>query len=113
MLDTYYAQLADEIAGLVVVSTFGFYALRLLANFRQGMLEKGWKQVAAGALALISAQFLFLVSLMGSSGWAGALNDIGEAMRFIAMIFLILGLRAHYLVWRVDKRVIAPVERSN
>ena len=109
-----YESLVIEIVGLAVVFFFGFYALKLLSNFREGMLEKGWKQVAIGALFLIAAQILFLIPLMGSSPLVTALNYTGSAMRVFAMIFLILCLRAHYMVWRVNKKeeTVSPIKRS-
>ena len=111
-----YTVLVPEIAGLAMTCFFAFYALKLLANFRQGMLERGWKQVAIGALFLIVAQFFFLPSSAANSALSVALTLTGMSMRLIAMILLILGLRAHYMVWRPDNKKVgvaaAPVEHS-
>jgi hypothetical protein len=115
MLAIDYLSLVTVIGGLAMVLFFGFYALKLLSNFREGMLEKGWKQVATGALFLIVAQLLFLIPVMGSSPLANALNYIGTATRFLAMAFLILGLRGHYMVWRVNNKkaeAVLPLESS-
>ena len=91
------------VGGLVVISIFGFYALKILGNFKSGMLEKGWKQVALGSVFLILAQLLLIVSQIGVAGLTNFLDLVAYALRLLAMIFLILGLREHYLVWRVDK----------
>lgn len=105
-----YSELAIVIGGLVVMSAFAFYALKILANFRSGMLERGWKDVALGAVFLISAQLLLLISQIGAAGLTNSLDLAASLLRFLAMIFLILGLREHYLVWRVDKARPVPVE---
>jgi hypothetical protein len=93
-----------EIAGIVVLSIFGFYAVRLLATFKQGMLEKGWRNVTSGALMLAIAQIPFLVSRIGNAALGSLLNETGNILRFIGIVFLILGFRAQYQVWRVDNK---------
>lgn len=105
-----YIQFAILVAGLGVISVFGFYALKILANFKTGMLERGWKQVAVGAVSLILAQLLIILSQINVAGLTYPLMIIGSALRLVAMIFLILGLREHYLVWRVDKSRSVSVE---
>ncbi len=37
-----------EVIGIVVLSTFGYYALKLMTSFRKGMLERGWRLVTFG-----------------------------------------------------------------
>ncbi|MGH2638590.1 MAG: hypothetical protein ACRDF4_04825 [Rhabdochlamydiaceae bacterium] len=109
-----YILLAAEITGLVILSGFGFYAARLLASFRTGMLQKGWKQVTVGAVFLVSAQFSFLASGIGYSGLVSLLGDVGTLMRFIGVVFLTIGLRAHYQVWRLDnKELVTPTVSIN
>lgn len=105
-----YAQFAIVVGGLVVISVFGFYALKILANFKSGMLEKGWKQVAIGAIFLILAQLLMIVSQASIAGLTYPLFIIGSALRLLGMIFMIIGLREHYLVWRVAKTTPASIE---
>lgn len=98
------------LGGLVVLSCFAFYALRILSNFRTGMLEKGWKWVGLGAVFLIFAQLLILISQLGVAELANPLILTGSALRVFAMILLVLGLREHYLVWQVDKVRPLPIE---
>ncbi|MGI0080416.1 MAG: hypothetical protein ACRECH_12430 [Nitrososphaerales archaeon] len=97
-----YVQVA-EITGLVTLSAFGFYAIRLVASFRTGLLAKSWKQVTAGAIFLISAQIPFLASGIGVSGGDSFLIATGTLMRFVGVVFLVIGLRAQSRVWRPDK----------
>ena len=99
------------IGGLAVLGAFGFYALKLLANFRSGMLEKGWKQIAIGSILLIFSQLLLIISQFDVVGLTTPLYLVGSACRILAMIFLILGLREHYLVWRIDKTRQVPLEK--
>jgi len=103
-----YNQLTIEILGVVVLSIFGFYAVRLLSTFRNGMLEKGWKYVTEGAIILALAQIPFLVARIGSPSFVSLLDDAGDILRLIGMIFLILGFRAQYQVWRLDKKDLSP-----
>ncbi|MDG6923090.1 MAG: hypothetical protein JRN67_07350 [Nitrososphaerota archaeon] len=97
-------QQATYVVGMAVVLAFGFYAVRLLASFRKGMLEKGWKQVAVGAILLVLSQLLFLVSGIDFSNLEFVLGTFGTLTRFFGMIFIILGLRTHYQVWRLDNK---------
>jgi hypothetical protein len=98
--------------GAVVTFAFGFYAIRLLTSFRMGMLEKGWKHVAYGGISLIVAQFVLLASEFGSPTLEVTLGDIGTLARFTGMVFISLGLRAHYQVWRLDNKDVAPTPQS-
>ena len=107
-----YNQLTIEIIGIVVLSIFGFYAIRLLSTFRNGMLEKGWKYVTEGAIILGLGQIPYLLSWIGSASLFSLLNDVGMLMRFVGMIFLILGFRAQYQVWRLDNKDLSPPIKS-
>lgn len=99
------------LGGLVLLGAFGFYALKLLANFRSGMLEKGWKQIAIGSVLLIFSQLLLIISQFDVTGFTAPPFLVGSAFRIFAMIFLILGVREHYLVWRIDKTRQMPSEK--
>jgi hypothetical protein len=99
-----YLVLVKEVAGVAVLSAFGYYAVRLLASFRKGMLERGWRLVVFGAILLGIAQIPFLVAAVTLGNLSSMLDDAGEAFRFIGMIFLILGFRAQYQIWRVDRK---------
>jgi threonine/homoserine efflux transporter RhtA len=108
-----YFQLVIDVVGLVVLLAFGFYAVKLLASFRTGMLEKGWTQVAVGAIILVLAQFLFLPAGITTSGVSSALTDVGMGMRFLGVVFLTLGFRAHYKIWRPSKEVAAATSSKD
>ena len=97
-------QLGVEAVGIFVLIAFGYYALRLLASFRKGMLEKGWRDVTIGAIILAIAQFPILASGVSENGMFDLLGSAGALLRLTAMIFLILGLRSQYQVWRLDKK---------
>ncbi|MDG6997357.1 MAG: hypothetical protein JRN52_15680 [Nitrososphaerota archaeon] len=105
-------QQATYVVGMAIVVAFGFYAMKLLASFREGMLEKGWKQVAVGAILLILSQFLFLVSGIGFSNVESVFNTFGTLTRFFGMVFIILGMRAHYQVWRLDNKELEVTTES-
>jgi protein-S-isoprenylcysteine O-methyltransferase Ste14 len=107
-----YLQLAEVIIGFVVLSAFGFYAAKLLASFRTGMLEKGWKQVTVGAIVLVLAQFFFLGSGISSPSMVSLLDGVGTLMRLIGVVFLTIGLRTHYQVWRLDNKDLTRATAS-
>ena len=90
--------------GIVVLAIFGFYSVRLLTSLRKGILEKGWKRVAVGAIFLLLGQFLFLASGIGPAGYETPLNYLEVALRLIGIVFVILGFRAQYEVWRLDNK---------
>jgi hypothetical protein len=100
-----YALLVMEVVGIAVLSTFGYYAVRLLASFRKGMLERGWRLVVFGAILLGIAQIPFLVAAVTSGNLSTMLGYVGDVFRFAGMISLILGFRAQYQIWRVDKKI--------
>ena len=104
-------QVAD-IIGVGVVLAFGFYAVKILASFRAGMLEKGWKQVAYGGIALIVAQLFLISGDVFSGGMNVLLSVAGTLTRFLGMILIILGMRTHYQVWRLDNKSLAPAAET-
>ena len=87
-----------------MLSIFGFYTVQLLATFRKGILEKGWKKVTEGAVILVLAQIPFLAAGIASPAFGSLLLDIGAIFRFIGIVFLILGFRAQHNVWRLDNK---------
>ncbi len=99
-----YVLLVMEVAGVAVLSTFGYYAVRLLASFRKGMLERGWRMVVFGAILLAIAQIPFLAAALTSGNLSSTLGYVGDLFRFAGMISLILGFRAQYQIWRVDRK---------
>jgi hypothetical protein len=104
MISMNYTQIA-EIVGLFVLSAFGFYALQLLSSFRTGILAKSWKQVSIGAIFLIFAQFPLIAAALGLLGtYDSSIVVIGTFMRFIGVVFLIIGLRIQYQVWRSESK---------
>jgi len=102
-------QLSMEILGVVVLSIFGFYAVRLLSSFKRGMLEKGWKNVTQGAIILVLAQIPFLLAGITPSTLSSILIGAGDLLRLIGIIFLIVGFRAQYQIWRVDNKDLSPM----
>lgn len=99
-----YVQPAFEVVGIVVLCSFGYYAIKLLSSFKAGMLEKGWKQVTVGAAVLAVAQIVYIAGGFGSSTFSTILEDAGQLMRFTAVVFVTLGLRTQYQIWRVDNK---------
>lgn len=93
-----------ELLGVVVLSIFGYYAVGMLASFRRGMLERGWRMVTVGAIILALAQIPFLVASFSSSPFASLLMYSGNISRFIGIIFLIVGFRDQYRIWRPDRK---------
>ncbi len=108
-----YLQLAILIVGVWVLSVFGFYAVRLLASFKKGMLEKGWKLVTYGAIVLVLAQIPFLIGAFSPAARSSLLSDMGDLFRLLGMLFLIFGFREQYQVWRVDEKEVSPNPESN
>lgn len=103
-----YFQIA-VVFGLFVLLALGFYAVRLVTSFRTGMLAKSWKEVTIGALILIIAQFPFFVAGFGI--YETVFVSLGMGMRFLGVIFLIIGLRAQSRVWGSEnKKIEAEVQ---
>ncbi len=102
----------EEIIGLIVLSAFGFYALKLVMSFRTGLLARSWKQVTAGSIFLILAQLPFLA--VGIDSQVGSLlTMLGTFMRFAGVVLLTIGLRAQSRVWRLEnKSVLLEQDRS-
>lgn len=90
------------ILGLVVLSVLGLYCLRLLATFSDGLFSKCWKQVSAGAIFLIAAQFPIIGSEIGPSNMAAAFVDTGGIMRLTGVVLIIFGLRTQVRIWRME-----------
>jgi hypothetical protein len=76
-----------ETAGVIVLSIFGFYAVRLLSTYRKGMLEKGWRTVTEGAIILTLGQIPFLASRIGPPAITSVLDDTGTLIRFMELSF--------------------------
>lgn len=108
-----FIQLATSIGGVIILSIFGFYALKILSSFRKGVLETGWKQVTVGAIFLMLAQFFIIGSGFGSTSMETIFNLSVFAMRFVGVVLLILGFRAHYQVWRLDNKNISAKTESS
>lgn len=102
-----------EISGLLVLSALGLYAVKLVSSFRTGLLARSWKHVTTGALFLIFAQLPLLGSGVISSNYSTIMIMVGTVMRFVGVVYLVLGLRAQYGVWRLDKKnMISDEARS-
>jgi hypothetical protein len=96
----------QEIAGLIALSVFAFYAIKLLNSFRNGVIAKSWRQVAVGTFFLIMAQFpVFIASSGAGEVQEVVLNSLAAAMRLLGVIFLIVGLRAQARLWSGQVRV--------
>jgi len=102
-----------ELIGIVVLSTFGYYALQLMASFRKGMLERGWRLVTFGAIILALAQIPFLISLATPSLLMSDLRLVGNLSRFVGIIFLTLGFREQYKIWHINKKEISEIDSEN
>jgi hypothetical protein len=102
-----------NIVGLIAELIFVFYAVRLLRSFKEGILEKGWKWVSIGAILLAVAQLPYLASETATVSIATALNDVGMLMRFSGLVFLILGFKAQYEIWRVDNKKSSSGPKQN
>ncbi|MDA4131129.1 MAG: hypothetical protein OK457_10190, partial [Thaumarchaeota archaeon] len=85
-----------EIVGVIVLTFFGFYSVKLLTSFRKGILELGWRRVSTGAIFLILGQFPFLLSGIVSAEQATSLQYVGNLFRFIGIIFIALGFKTQY-----------------
>lgn len=101
------------ILGIAALSALGFYAIRLLASFKTGLLAKSWRQVAIGAFLLILAQIPFFLSGFGELSDAMVYLTAGAmVMRLAGVIFFILGLRAQSKVWRLESKTQREEENS-
>lgn len=100
-----YLTLVTESTGILVLLIFVFYASRMLASFRKGMLERGWKFVTTGAILLVAAQIPIVLGSVSTGVLASILVNIANFGRFGAILLLTLGFRDQYQIWRVDGKV--------
>ncbi len=77
----------------------------MLASFRKGMLERGWKFVTTGAILLVAAQIPIVLGSVSTGVLASILVNIANFGRFGAILLLTLGFRDQYQIWRVDGKV--------
>jgi len=85
-----------------------YYSARILLRMRLGRLEKGWKLVTEG-LILLCAGFIFLTyehTVLRASFPYFLIDLIGTVISLGGIILMVLGLRAHLIVWM--KRPVAP-----
>jgi hypothetical protein len=109
-----YIQVTIGIVGVILLGIFGFYAVRLLRSFKSGILENGWKKVTIGAIFLVLGQFPHLAAQISSTSLALYFEYPEMLLRLLGIVFLILGFRAQYQVWRVDnKNLSSTLEPSN
>jgi hypothetical protein len=90
--------------GIVLLTIFGYYSVRLLTSLRKGILEKGWRRVSLGAIFLLIGQIPFIASGIGPANYFAIFSYSETALRFIGIVFLTLGFKAQYEVWRPDKK---------
>jgi hypothetical protein len=100
--------LTFAITGSVILSVFGFYSIRLLTSLRKGMLEKGWKRVAIGAIFLLLGQFPYLIAEFGPTSYITNLGYLELLLRLIGIVLITLGFKAQYEVWRLDNKDLTP-----
>lgn len=98
---------------MVLLVVFGYYAMRLLQSFKSGILENGWKRVTLGAIFLALGQFPRLAALVSSTSLASYFEYPELLLRLLGILFLILGFRAQYQVWRMDNKDLSITERNN
>ncbi len=101
------------ILGAIILSIFAYYAIKLVGSFRAGILARGWKFVTIGATLLVLAQLPFFASWISSADEVSTLSVVGTALRFFGIIFLALGLRAQYQIWRLDNKGLASDRNSS
>jgi hypothetical protein len=109
-----YILVSEGVAGMILLGIFGFFAISLLRSFKNGILESGWKKVTIGAIFLVLGQFPYLAALISSASLARYFEYPMLLLRLLGLVFLILGFRAQYQVWRVDnKNLSSTLEPSN
>jgi arginine exporter protein ArgO len=108
-----------EIAGLIILTTLGFYALRLLGSFRTGVLARSWRYISVGAILLIFAQIPLIAEGIGSFiAYVPSLAILAMGLRFLGVVFLIIGMRIQSSVWQTETKTLphessasSPIER--
>lgn len=83
------------IAFLLVILLF--YAVSILATFRKGMLERGWKYLSVGLIILVGGDVVLTLSNYYTSG--GVLYELGLAIDAAGVVFAILGFKSHRDIW--------------
>ena len=88
-----------------------YYALRILTSFKKGMLERGWKLICQGIIILVAGELVILLSDYQPTG--GYLYQLGTGIDTLGLCLVILGLKAHYDIWRMgkeyrDKKPVPP-----
>lgn len=101
-----------QTGGLLILAVFAFYAVKLVASFKTGMLAKSWKYVTLGAIILIAAQFPFLALTSGQFTGNSDLMLLGQAMRFIGILSIAVGFREQCKIWRPKSLAPNPMTRE-
>lgn len=94
-----------DAASLLITFGMSYYAIKLVMKFKNGMLEKGWRSVAYGAIVLTIAGIVFAAQ---SSGSAPTLSDaLVYAASILSMfggLLLLFGLRVENDVWELKRQ---------
>lgn len=109
-----YILVSEGIVGIILLCVFGYYATRLLQSFKSGILENGWKKVSVGAILLALGQIPHLAAVISSTTLAPYFEYPELLLRLLGTVFLILGFRSQYQIWRVDnKKLSSEIESEN
>ncbi len=95
--------------GLAVDLGVFYYALRLLLIMRRGLLETSWRYISAGAILAGAGMFFFFI-YHAAMPEEQMLHDLSfsllEVSHIVGGALILLGLRAHYKVWKPTKAAI-------
>ena len=95
-----------EIVGFVILFLLCAYSLRLISYLRYGMMEKGWRYIAYGAILFFLAEIAYVLSPFTPNVGDFTAENIGSVLDTLGGLFLFLGVRAHLLVWKIPKHQV-------
>ncbi len=95
-----YSFLVIDALAFFTILGIGYYASRIFLQMRTGLLEKSWKYLVASAYVLEGGVVVYLVQQLATSPLiVEVASHLSAALLVIGGIYILLGFRAHYMVF--------------
>ncbi|MDA4130485.1 MAG: hypothetical protein OK457_06915 [Thaumarchaeota archaeon] len=108
-----FATLGIDVVMLAGYLGAGYYAYRLIASLKDGLLEKGWKQIVLASIFFLMGQFIWVPTDFAGGIYPYYTLQLADGLDMLAAIFLLLGLKYHFEVWRLDKGIGKKTSSEN
>ena len=104
--------LVIDVAALAVIVGIGVYGARMLYVMKFGYLEKSWRLISIGSIFLAVGVCTFaLVSVDSNLPSMLLVFNLGGVAQIIGGIFLMLGFRVQYKIFKVKMTLTKEQEK--